>query len=192
MLHHLVIAKAFCFLFICQWFSFTPNSFRRNRMWRLHHNEFWLITLLSLILLIRFLFILDSIDGHVKTMQHIYLYIYIYLYICLQRLRNECPWNSQHFMAWKIAHPWWGSIPRSLFYISSSIIHRHVLDHQSNVSQIYLYISGAPNRKIVYGNDKNMNCRCQKAAILNFTICWQMVPFTAWHTADMDSAQKIV
>ena len=29
------------------------------------------------------------------------------------------------------------------------------------------------------------------AAILNFTICGKTVLFTAWHTAEMDSAQKI-
>ena len=29
------------------------------------------------------------------------------------------------------------------------------------------------------------------AAILNFTNCGKTVPFTAWHTAEMDSAQKI-
>ena len=29
------------------------------------------------------------------------------------------------------------------------------------------------------------------AAILNFTICGKMVLFTAWHTAEMDSAQKM-
>ena len=27
-------------------------------------------------------------------------------------------------------------------------------------------------------------------AILNFTICGNMAPFTAWHKAEMDSAQK--
>ena len=58
------------------------------------------------------------------------------------------------------------------------------------VSEIYLYISGAPNQKIVYGNDKNMNWRCQMAAILDFTICGKTVPLTAWHTADVDSAEK--
>ena len=28
-------------------------------------------------------------------------------------------------------------------------------------------------------------------AILNFKICGKTVPFTAWHMAEMDSAQKI-
>ena len=28
-------------------------------------------------------------------------------------------------------------------------------------------------------------------AILNFAICGKTVPLTAWHTAEMDSAQKI-
>ena len=36
-----------------------------------------------------------------------------------------------------------------------------------------------------------MNCRCLMTAILNFTISGKMVPFTAWHTAEMDSAQKM-
>ena len=54
---------------------------------------------------------------------------------------------------------------------------------------IFLYIR-APNQEIVFGNDKHMNCRCPMTAILNFTICGKTVPFTAWHTAEMDSAQK--
>ena len=93
-------------------------------------------------------------------------------------------------MTWKIAHPWWGSNPRSLDYIPNSIDNHHVSDHSHNASQIYLYISGAPNQEIVYENDKNMNCRCQMTALLNLTICWKTMPFTAWHTAAMDSAHK--
>ena len=54
----------------------------------------------------------------------------------------------------KIAHPWWGSNPRSLDYILSSINSCHVSDHQRNESQIYIYISGAPNQETVYENDK--------------------------------------
>ena len=94
-------------------------------------------------------------------------------------------------MTWTIAHPWWGSNPRSLDYIPSSVNSHHVSDHQSNASLIDFYISGALNQEIVYGNDKNMNCRCPMAAILNFTICGKTVPFTAWHTAEIDSAQKM-
>ena len=94
-------------------------------------------------------------------------------------------------MTWKIAHPWWGSNPWSLGYIPSSIDSRHASDHQSNAYQIYFYISGAPNQEVVYENDKNMNCRCLMTAILNFTIYGKTVPLTAWHTAEMDSAQKI-
>ena len=94
-------------------------------------------------------------------------------------------------MMWKIAHPWWDFNPRSLNYIPNSINNCHVSDHQRTASQIYLYISGAPNQEIVYENDKNMICRCQMTAILNLTICGKTVPFTAWHTAEMDSAQKI-
>ena len=93
-------------------------------------------------------------------------------------------------MTWKIAHPWWGANPRSLDCILITIDSRHVSDHQSNVSQIYFYISGAPNQEIVYENDKNSEFRCPMAAILNFTMCGKTVLFTAWHTAEIDSAQK--
>ena len=86
---------------------------------------------------------------------------------------------------WKIAHPWWD-------YIPSSIDSRHVSDHDIHASQIYFYISGAPNQEIVYGNDKNMNCRCPMTAVLNFTIRGKTVPFTAWYTAEMDPAQKFI
>ena len=54
----------------------------------------------------------------------------------------------------KIDQPWWGSSPRSLDYISSSIISRHVSDQQSNASQIYFFISGGPNQGIIDENDK--------------------------------------
>ena len=57
-------------------------------------------------------------------------------------------------MRWTIAHPWLGSNPRPLDYIPSSIDSCHVSNLQSNASHIYLYISGAPNQKIIYENDK--------------------------------------
>ena len=93
-------------------------------------------------------------------------------------------------MAWKFAHPWWGSNPRTLDYIPSSINSRHVSDHQSTASQIYFYILGAPNQEIVCKNERNMISRCPVTDIWIFTICGKRVPFTAWHTAEMDSAQK--
>ena len=92
-------------------------------------------------------------------------------------------------MRWKLAHLWWGSNPRSLDYIPSSIT-RHVPDHQRKASQIHFYISGSQNKEIVYENDKNVNWICPMTAILNFTICGTIVSFTAWHRAEMDSAQN--
>ena len=121
----------------------------------------------------------------------IYIYIYMSVYLPV-KVNERMSLKQSTFMTWKIAHPWWGSNPRSLDYIPSSIDSRHVSDHQSNAYQIYFYISGAPNQEIVYENDKNMNCRCPMTAILNFTICGETVPFTAWHTAEMDSAQKFI
>ena len=91
-------------------------------------------------------------------------------------------------MRWKLVHPWWGSNPRSLDYIPSSIT-PHVSDHQSKASQIYLYISGPPTKKLYMKMTKNTNWIYPMTAILNFTICGKMVSFTAWHTAEMDSAQ---
>ena len=93
-------------------------------------------------------------------------------------------------MRWKLAHPWWGSNPRSLDSIPSSIT-RHVSDHRSTkASQIYFYISGSPNEEIVYEMTKIMNWICPMLAILNFTICGKTVSFTAWHMAEIDSAQN--
>ena len=46
-------------------------------------------------------------------------------------------------------------------------------------------------QEIVYENDKNMNWICPMTAVLNFTICGETASFTAWHTADLDSAQNI-
>ena len=125
----------------------------------------------------------------VKTMHHIYVCVCVCISAC--RLTYECPWNSRHFMRWKIAHPWLGSNPRSLDYIPILINSCHVSDHQSNASHIYFYISGAPDQEIVYESDKNTNWRCPMTDILNFTICGKTVSLTAWHTAEMDSAQKI-
>ena len=86
---------------------------------------------------------------------------------------------------WKWAQPWWGSNPRSLDFIPSFIT-RHASDRQ-----IYFYISGSPKKEIAYENDKkNMNLICPMMAILNFTICGKTVSFTAWQTAEMDSAQN--
>ena len=92
-------------------------------------------------------------------------------------------------MRWKLAQPWWGLNPRSLDYIPSSIT-RHASDHQSKASQIYFYMSGSPNKEIVNETSKNMNWICPMTILLNFTICGKMVSFTAWHTAEVDSAQN--
>ena len=108
--------KAFCLLFICQWPSSMPNSFRGNRIWWLHHNGFGLITPFSFILLLSFfghwpfwIPLMMAMYQIVKAM-HIYiLYIYIYtIYIycvCLLRLRNECPWKSHKFCDVEISTP---------------------------------------------------------------------------------------
>ena len=90
-------------------------------------------------------------------------------------------------MRWKLAHPFWGSNQRSLDYIPSSIT-RHVSDHQSKAS-ISIY-QGLQTKKLYTKMTKNMNWIYPMPAILNFTICGKTVSFTAWHTAEMDSAQN--
>ena len=138
-----------------------------------------LITLWSFILLITFLAILDFIDGvHISSRQsnapyiNIYIHIYIYyLYICLQRVTHVYAWNSPHFMRWKLAHSWWGSNPRSLDYIPGSIT-RHVSDHQSKASPIYFYISGSPNKEIVYENDKKCEFNMSDDGHFEFYDLW--------------------
>ena len=75
-------AKAFCFLFKCQWLSSMPNSFRANQIWQLHHNGFGLITLLSFILLIIFWpFWIPMMVAMHQIVIYIYEYIYIFIYI---------------------------------------------------------------------------------------------------------------
>ena len=106
-------------------------------------------------------------------------------------LTHECHWNRQHFMRWKIAHPWWGSNPRSLCYIPNSINSHHVSDHQSNASQIYFYISGAPNQAIIYENDKIYELKMSNNGHFEFSIYGETVSLPPWHTAKMDSAWKI-
>ena len=173
------------------------NSFH-GWIWYLHHNGLGLITLSSFILLITFLAILDFIDGvHISSRQSnaacIYLYLYIhiniYLHICLWRVTHEYPWSSPHFMRWKLAHPRWGSNPRSLDYIPSSIT-RHVWDHQARHLKYISIYQGLQTKKFCKKMTKNMNWICPMMAILNFSICGKTVSFTAWHTAEMDSAQN--
>ena len=96
-----------------------------------------------------------------KAMQYIYVYVCIYLPV---KFNEPMSLKSTLYDVEK-AHTWWGLNPRSLDYIPSSINSRHVSDHQNNASQIYFYISGAPNQEIVNENDKNVNCRCLMTAI---------------------------
>ena len=91
-------------------------------------------------------------------------------------------------MRWKLAHHWWGSNPRSLDYIPSSIT-RNVSDHQSKVSQIYLY-QGLQTKKLYTKMTRIKNWICPMTAILIFTICGKMVSLTAWNTTEMDLAQN--
>ena len=49
---------------------------------------------------------------------------------------------------------------------------------------------GSEPRNCIRKLQWNMNLRCPMTAILNFTIYGNIVSFTAWHTAEMDSAQK--
>ena len=48
---------------------------------------------------------------------------------------------------------------------------------------------GLQTKKLYMKVTKNTNWRCLMTAVLNFTICGKTVSLTAWHTADMDSAQ---
>ena len=76
-------------------------------------------------------------------------------------------------MMWKIAHPWWDFNPRSLNYIPNPINNRHVSDHQRTASQIYLYISGAPNQEIVYENDKKYDLQMSNDSHFEFDDLWE-------------------
>ena len=49
---------------------------------------------------------------------------------------------------------------------------------------------GLQTKKLYTKMTKNMNWICPMTAILNFTICGKTVSFTAWHTAEMNSAQN--
>ena len=120
----------------------------------------------------------------VKAIHQIY-----YLYIGLQMLTRMILKQSTFYEV-ENSTPLVGLEP-TIVYIPSSINSRHASDHQSNASQIYFYILGAPKQEIVYGNVKIMNCRCLMTAILNFTISGKTVPFIAWHTAEMNSSQKM-
>ena len=163
-----------------------PNSFHGNRIWRLHHNGFRLIDILSFILLIKFLAILDSFDGgHASNRQSNAIYIYVYVCIYLPVKVNEPMSLKSTLYDVEKAHTWWGLNPRSLDYIPSSINSRHVSDHQNNacIPNIFLYIRDPKPR--------NCKWKWQKYELqMNFTICGKRVPFTALHTTEMDSAQK--
>ena len=76
-------------------------------------------------------------------------------------------------MRWKIAHPWWGSNPRSLDYIPSSINSCHVSDNRSNASHIYFYISEAPDQEILYENDKKYELKMSDDGHFEFYNLWE-------------------
>ena len=119
-----------------------PNNFHGNWIWQLHHNGFGLITLSSFIPLITLLAILNFIDGVHLSSRHSNIL------------------------------PWWGSIPRSLDQIPSSIT-RHVSDNQSKASQIYFYISGFPNKEIAYENDKKYELNMSDDGHFEFYDVWE-------------------
>ena len=150
------------------------------------------ITLLSFIPLFLHIFLaiplMVVMYQIVKAIHHIYIYIYMPVYLSV-KFNTRMSLKQSTFYDVENSTSLVGLEPT----ISGlhSINSHHVSDHQSNAFLIYFYISGALNQEFVYGNDKNMNCRCPMAAILNFTICGKMVPFTAWHTAEMDSAEKM-
>ena len=75
-------------------------------------------------------------------------------------------------MRWKLAHPWWGSNPRSIDYMPSSIT-RHVSDHQIKASQTYFSISGSPNEEIVYENDNKYELNMSDDGHFEFYDLWE-------------------
>ena len=89
-------------------------------------------------------------------------------------------------------------ISTSLVGLEPTISRLHSEFHFLVISQIIKamhlkYISvyqGLQTKKLYKKMTKNMNWICPMTAILNFTICGKTVSFTAWHTAEMDSAQK--
>ena len=134
----------------------------------------WVNNLLSFILLIRFLAILDSLDGgHVSNRQS-NANIYIYIYVHLPAKFNERMFLKQStFYDGEYSTPWWGSNPPSLDYIPSSIDSRHVSDHQRNASQIYFSISGSPNQEIVYENGKKYKLQMSDDSHFEFYDLWE-------------------
>ena len=128
-----------------------------------------------------------SIYPVVKAMHHIYIYISLYLPV---KGNTRISLKESTFFELEIC--------TSLEGLEPTISRLHTKFHYSSclrsskqvISNIFLYIR-VSNKKKLYENDKkNMNWICPMTAILNFTICGKTVSFTAWHTAEMDSAQN--
>ena len=88
-------------------------------------------------------------------------------------------------------------ISTSLVGLEPTISRLHTEFHYSSclrsakqgISNIFICIRVSKQRNCIRKWQTNMNWICPSTAILNFTICGKTVPFTAWHTAEMDSAK---
>ena len=112
----------------------------------------------------------------VKTMHHIYIYICVCVCVSVYlpvKLTDEFPWNSRHFMWWKIAHPWWGSSPRSLDYILSSLNSCHVSDPQAMHSTYISIYQGIQTKKNEYENDKKYELKMSDGRHFEFYDLWE-------------------
>ena len=91
-------------------------------------------------------------------------------------------------MRWKLAHSRWGSNhDLSITYRVPLLIMSQIIKAR-HVKYIFIY-QGLRTKKLYTKMAKNINWICPMTAILNFTICGKTLSLTAWHTAEMYSAQ---
>ena len=104
---------------------------------------------------------------------------------------NECPWNSRHLMTRKIAHPG-GARTHNLeiTYRVPFIAIMSQIIKAMHLKYISIY-QGLQTQKLCVKMTKIWiaDVRWQPFWLLRFVE--KTVTFTAWHTAEIDSAQKI-
>ena len=128
----------------------------------------------------------------------VYIYIYICVCVCVCVCVSVCKGWHRNFL--ETADILWGGKKHtpngarthdiSITYRVRLIVAISQIPKAMHPTYISIY-QGFQTKKLYMKMTRNTNWKCAMAAILNFTICRKTVSLTAWHTAKMDSAEKI-
>ena len=125
-----------------------------------------------------------------------YIYIYICMYVCVSvclsvKVDTQISLKQPTFYEVEKSTPLMGLEPTiSIKYRVRLIVAISQIPKAMHPIYISIY-QGLQTKKLYMKMTRNTNWKCPMAAILNFTICRKTVSLTAWHTAEMDSTEKI-